>query len=505
MELLASVRVGDGPVLVATARATDDAARVELVREPDGRRITVELRVRHPAIAAITRAPRGPSYDAQPWAMVRGVAPYSRGDVLSQALRAVRRLLRAAYRTAAAPVAARAEATSQVREVLRVAATAAVARCDPAAHRLAMRFLPHLRFRVYGRLVADRSGRLADLVSTCPGALIFALALIERTALPGAAAAGERLLADAIAGRRLDPAIDDAIDGWLAATAPPGPSPLDGGVIWYRARPAAEVARVRREQRLLIRRAGPRVASTSLWLPPPFALVPEDIPRGVAANARWFRVMKASVLTVIRLPTIAPALQDELARFLSRHAAVFGRGERAAVLARLHEVVDFARATGRWPRRAQDPARVLEAARRWHAWLQGGLATAPVGIDWDRRLPCPTLPALGLPEVELAPITTARELRDEGLAMRHCVATRLADIVAGRVIACRGVVAGERVTVELVRHDAGWTLGDARCAANQLPRPDTMRRIQRWAQLAAAVLVPPRPHDAAEPFGELVL
>jgi hypothetical protein len=53
----------------------------------------------------------------------------------------------------------------------------AAALCEPGARGIAMRFPPHLRLWLYGLLVADPTGRLAQVSAVCPGALTFAFAL----------------------------------------------------------------------------------------------------------------------------------------------------------------------------------------------------------------------------------------------------------------------------------------------------------------------------------------
>jgi hypothetical protein len=67
----------------------------------------------------------------------------------------------------------------QVRATIREAACAAAALLDQGARKIALRFPAHMRMWLCRRLVADTSGRLAQLAQACPGALIFAYALAK--------------------------------------------------------------------------------------------------------------------------------------------------------------------------------------------------------------------------------------------------------------------------------------------------------------------------------------
>ena len=189
----------------------------------------------------------------------------------------------------------------------------------------------------------------------------FAFALLENRAR----AVGERLLSNAINGALLDRAIDEALEGWyltqMRTLDAPDSATDPHALPWRRLAEASidERLRLLKQQRLLIRRAGPMVPPTLLWLPPPLALVPEDVPRPVRANARWFRVMKTRLETqsVQRLPQ---ARHEQLARFLSRHAqAVFRRARRRRPLRTvIGELIDHCIATGEFPAVKSNPDRV---------------------------------------------------------------------------------------------------------------------------------------------------
>lgn len=547
--------LGRAPVLVQ-GEATDHGARLAFVREVDGAGLRVDLRVRTPVGVSLLRLggrtdERGAAHGPWPgptgasppwggpagaaarsreppgatrlyWSMVRGVPLGCPRDVVAHAVQWAKQALLAARGPAveALPEEETRALLSSLFAVVRATTAAAVERCEPTAYRLAMRFLPHLRVRVYARLAGDATGRLAELAEACPGALVFALALAEVSESPRSVAAGERLLADVVAGRRLTHAIDDAVEAWLSSVpeylvsrnggrplAVDDTAELDAAFgpdlspaacearRWAAALDPAASHQVRAAKRLLVRRAGPQVPTKALWLPPPAVLVPEDIPTSVRANARWYRVMVLHPVSWRPLPGVTPARQRAVSSFFSRNAGQLGRGSGRRLDARISDLVDYGRATGRWPVRATDWVRYVGESARWHAQFHqppGGAAGDVVGRDGDALRPETALAAplfdastLATAEVGLAPIATVGALLEEGAEMQHCVVSRAVEALAGRVLLFRGVVAGERVTVELVRTLFGWDLGDVRRRRNALPSPRAMSLVRAWAAAAA--------------------
>jgi hypothetical protein len=173
--------------------------------------------------------------------------------------------------------------------ILRDLAIHAADKCIPELRHLAMHFSPHLRLRVYRELVEDSTSRLAQIVTTCPGALIFALGLLEQTARVHQDA-GRRLLANLRGGRRLDEALDEALDGWLRGLEPLGSCASTPHMECRVQRVIlglgpAELARLLRQQRLLIRRAGTPPSQTQLS-----GIRPERHVRGATggiSGGRW--------------------------------------------------------------------------------------------------------------------------------------------------------------------------------------------------------------------------
>jgi hypothetical protein len=198
------------------------------------------------------------------------------------------------------------------------------------------------------------------------------------------AALGETMFGDVLRGRRLGRLLEEAA--------------------WVRAR-----------QRLLIRRAASQVDPTLLWLPPPLAFAPEDVPLAARANERWFRVMKSSGVTLSLHPQGAAARQHALCAFASRHAEVlYARGGKARGVGHtLTRLMTFLEGTARAPGRNADPARLLEACEDWHKWaasiMAGDLARA-LELDKERVLPAPPSAGWHGAGVEVTPIRTLREL-----------------------------------------------------------------------------------------------
>ncbi|MSP17539.1 MAG: hypothetical protein EXR73_13190, partial [Myxococcales bacterium] len=363
------------------------------------------------------------------WSMVRGLSLRRSRDAFAEVTRQMHGALFPMERPRRAervrrPAAEVEAARATMRRVygrVRELAIAAADRCVPAPREIALRFLPHLRFRVYQYLVRDPTGRLAQLAATAPGALIFALALVERGGR--CARAGERMLGDVVAGRRLRQLLDEAITSWADAASDrivraEGESSRFNGV-WQRLldlsppRRASALA----AQRLLVLRAGPQVPTTLLFLPPPVWFAPEDIPTAVRANARWYRVMKGSWVTLRDGDARDPA-RPAIVRFASRHAAALAGGSDRSIRDTLGQLADYAVATGRRPGRCTDPTAVVEESGRWHARLAragelaeleriAGLDAGTLTSGGDLALPPAPLAAWTRGSATVRPLVTA--------------------------------------------------------------------------------------------------
>lgn len=252
---------------------------------------------------------------------------------------------------------------AQVAGLLAEVAAPLLARCQPPLRSAAMRFAPAQRARLYGLFSRDERGWLRQSAAAAPGALLFALALVDSG---DGAEAGVKLLHDLGQGRRLDAALGDALAAWQGAfprwAAGAGPFHEDQRRAFLAAQAwtPAERERALAATRLLLRRAGPWVEPRLLLLPPPLRFAPEDIPAAPAANACWYRVMKLPRLTVAAPGARAPeALLAAFATFASRHAAALARAPAGLDLEDwLTEQLDVLRLAGRTPSRATDPARL---------------------------------------------------------------------------------------------------------------------------------------------------
>jgi hypothetical protein len=105
--------------------------------------------------------------------------------------------------------------------------------------------------------------------------------------------------------------------------------------------------------------------------------------------------------------------------------------------------------------------------------------------------PPPPLPALTADGDSLRPLTTPHSVEREGEIMNHCAGGYVGAVFSGRSYLYAGSVAGERLTVEVVRQAGGWALNQARGAGNLFPAEEAMRRLASWC--------PPVP-ESDDPF-----
>jgi PcfJ-like protein len=477
------------------------AIDVEPVALHDGARLVVRLRstfalrlrVARPA-ECVVEGGRGA---ARGWPLWRGLpVAFNFYDPFQQAVRwaAVQMLADRPDRRPDASVLRRIYAES------RALAVHAADRCDPDARRIALRFLPHARWFVYQRLTWDRSGRLAQLAASCPGAVLFALALRDCSGSDEAIAASERLLAGAVAGRKLKAILDEALESWLRLAEEPREPLKDAPWARVRAAAPAERERIRRQQRLLVRRASSRVPTTLLWLPPPLHFAPEDIPPDVRGTAAWFRATKAAALMGPH-PRLSEEAQLLLSAFCSRHAVALKRLAHEGVPVLRHEIIDHVAATGRAPERDSSPERVVADARRWHAEMAQAQGVADLGgqlaidglhdIREDTPLPAAPFPAWSDHEISVRPLTTVGELFAEGRKMRHCVASYLGSILSGTYAIYSATVRDAPLTIALRTHGPRWYLAELKRFANREPTCYDHRAVARWLASAGATTIGP--------------
>jgi hypothetical protein len=349
--------------------------------------------------------------------------------------------------------------------VVRDLAVHAASVCDPCARAVALGFTPHARHWVYRQVVRDPTGHLAQVARTCPGALIFALGLLEHPSCHGA---GHTLLADLRQGRRLDVAIDGAVEAWTHAREVED-TPWSFGYAFRRVREGglADVTRVKRQQRLLVRRAGRHAPTTLLWLPPPLVVTPEDVPAATVANARWFRAVKA-VPSFLHdgLERIPPTVARGLLSLVALHPDVVEKGgqPRWRAQQRTRNMLDYLVHERRVVTRHNDPAALAAACRRWHRAVRESGNVGPC-VELPRLLDTPRV----FGDAVITPILTSDALAEEGRRMSHCVATRLRTAQEGRCFLFQVRVGAELLTLEVCAQGGALYPGDFRGTANRSP------------------------------------
>lgn len=341
-----------------------------------------------------------------------------------------------------------------VAAALRHSAIHATRLCDPALLRVVRRFSPCMRLWLYRALAGDSSGRLAQLATSCPGVLVFGFALQEHDATR---TVGSRLLDGAIEGRRLNHLLTEAVSNWSSAAtdwitqreprlARPWLRILNAG--------SEERRHLEAEQRLLIRRAGPRTSPTHVLLPPPLAFTPEDIPSSVYENTRWFRTLKSRADLISPHADQNETLLRELAQFASHHSRVLAPPRsKARIGRRMGQMIDYVLAVGRHTSRNTCPTRLLAECRQWHRTVDENLEIGNIrgagGATLETEFPVLVADSWSDDRVVVAQIRTVGELIKEGKRMRHCVGTRTEAALKGRCSIYSVEVEGKPLTVEL--------------------------------------------------------
>jgi hypothetical protein len=375
----------------------------------------------------------------------------------------------------------------RTRKVFRDLAVASALACDSSARAIALRFSPCMRWWVYRQVVGDDSCRIGQLACTCPGALVFAFALREHAGFVGAA---EGILIDARRGTPLPRLLGAAVDRWRghapSFVAERGPS---SGAAWLRffSAEGPELDRLCAQQRLLVRRAGARVAPSFLLTPPPLAFAPEDIPSGARRNARWYRAMKGSVATLAGSDGSDSASRVGAVALVSRWAGEIPGNHLRPSPAFVRMLVEYCAATRRVPSRETDATRLVTAARQW-AGTVGDIAREQ-GLP--RVLPASVL-EIEIPDVEhfswsaagvvVVPLRTVREILAEADTMHHCVASCVGTALARECVLLHATVGEEEITLQ-VQHRAGMlVLAQAAGLANARVSIAGWRGLEAWMQ-----------------------
>lgn len=180
---------------------------------------------------------------------------------------------------------------ADVRTLLDEFGRLALAGCDSRSLEVVRPFRPATRWRLYSLITADESGRLGQLAVSCPGALLFALAIdadAPKSPIPAS------ICRDAMAGKPLPKVLDAAIDQWIEQPSFEALM-MDGAeaAVWHSLARlnSRQRARLRSKKRVLLTRAREVVRLEDMLKPPPRRFAPEDTPTQRWPNARWYRVM----------------------------------------------------------------------------------------------------------------------------------------------------------------------------------------------------------------------
>lgn len=327
-------------------------------------------------------------------------------------------------------------------------------------------FHPGVRAFVYKCVASDPTGRIAQLVHTCPGLLLL---LAHPTAVDARPAA----LAQVVAGEPLARVIRETV----AAVHSPAS-----------ARWQAEARRLR------VARAAPSLNCGVLLDTELLPIVPEDIPRDLRARESWFDWQ----WTVSDLGHVPEAVLHGFATFASCHFATLEElirqrcrdlADREAALGQL---IDYLRGTARVLTRRTSPARVLADCDAWHA-----------REEWE----CDARPETPLPAEpwachgrwrqgrdEIAPLRTVADLQAESRQMQHCVVTHTRPALAGDVAIFHAEILGSALTIEISAGSHNIpALTEASGIRNARPGPAQLAVIGDWLEDLRAI------HDGRRP------
>jgi len=328
-----------------------------------------------------------------------------------------------------------------------------------------------MRWFVYSLVVADQSGRVAQMARTCPGILILCKALRDHRGADECIG----LLKSIIAGRRLGRVLDEAVDAWSRVRSGGPPSKAMGHAPDGSVHDEDRVA-----QRLRIQRAGGLVPSWFLWRRVPGRVVPEDIPGELDGNMCWFRATSGLWLDRAR-ERLSPVQLHGLIGFLSRNWRWAGEGKNADAQDRavfMDHLVDYLANTGRILDRSCSQRRLMERIDRW----EYNLMRHPRCYDPDVRLETHGLGLWQGEQGKMEVISTVGELVEESRRMGHCVSAYAEEGVTGRAIFFHGDLNGEAVTVQLEPREDGqrYHLVEAAGRQNRHVSPEGKAIMWRW-------------------------
>lgn len=338
----------------------------------------------------------------------------------------------------------------RMEEVCRWMAERAAALSDPDARSAALRVPADARFFTYAGLVADRTGRVRQMIDVCSNLLTLA-------AVGARSRTGESEVIQGICdGRPLPELIAIALPPavrWYTERQTPAPLSTDAGAL-TRWAPASSI-----EDLLgLLHAPGVDV---------------HDIPRCERERAMWR-------CTVERWTRLWRQLEDRglaerLGGFVSRHGCALD-GEIV-----VDELLDWVtRARPVVPCRRSSPRNVRRAIDAWHERLA-------LTIEHDPSTPLATgpLPRHEVARIEATPIATVGELVAEGIAMHHCVASLVEHALEGSLFLYRATIGEARVTIAVGGARGRWYLQEASGFENRPLEADERAVVERWVEALA--------------------
>ena len=321
-------------------------------------------------------------------------------------------------------------AMREVYALCRDTAIHAAGRCEPKLRRSALRFGGHARWFVYRAMRRDPTGRVAQLFDDLPGIASMAVALREN----GRAAACDALLSAVVAGLPRRQVLDVALDAWWDHARDPLVEPeLDRP--WRRLREAspAQRAQILAHQRWLVRRAPACAPTTLVWLPPPVSFRHDDLPTPVRQRRLWFRMTKSARTLLGPDPDVAPEHQRALSAFVSRNAVLLAGAARQRSTtpgAFVRHLAEHCQLRQQWPEDGASAAKFLDLFDAYRNTiealqvcqrLRSQRGSSQVGLH--TRLPTPQwVRSANIPGVQVEPITTVRQLIEQGRRLQNCLA-----------------------------------------------------------------------------------
>jgi hypothetical protein len=343
---------------------------------------------------------------------------------------------------------ARDRTSRQIHEIREVIAERARQLVEPRAATLVAAMESRTAYCAYTALVGDNTGRIAQLVKTCPN--VFALIAGSSQAWTQGVTYIARAVCDGV---RLPKIVDEALAIGLPAYTPHGCA-----------------STLNRHANALVRELPPLAVDELLLVLHAPGTDINDLYAAGGYGAQWAGFVAAWSRRARLIEDVPRALR--LGGFVSRHGASLSEQFHSP-----DDIVDWLDRTGApVPGRSTSPTRVRDQVNAWHRGL------------WDREFadetplePGPTT-AKVLAGIEAEQLMTVGALVAEGTRMRHCVASLAAFAVEGQCFIYRAEVLGASITIDLRRLGNGWAIHEAAGFENRTPTLDELCLIASWVQ-----------------------